>query len=142
MTSLNHSHEKTPAQVRDLLVNAEINPTPQRLQIASLLFRRPQHISAEEVLAQVNRDKSLVSKATVYNTLNLFVEKGIIREVLVDPSRIFYDSNTLEHHHMYNMDTGELTDIAASQISINPLPELPEGQVLESVDLIVKVRSR
>lgn len=142
MMSLTHQPEKTPDQIRTRLTQVGINPTPQRLHIASLLLKREQHISAEEILAGVNRDTACVSKATVYNTLNLFVEKGLIREVLIDPSRVFYDSNTSDHHHMYNMDTGELTDIAAGQIQIDNIPGLPDGQVLDGVDLIVRIRNR
>jgi len=83
---------------------------------------------------------SETSKATVYNTLNLFLEQRLIREVIVDPSKVFYDPNTEPHHHLYNIDTGELTDIDAGSIGITGLPPLPEGMVTEGVDIIVRVR--
>ncbi|MDE2197232.1 MAG: transcriptional repressor, partial [Gammaproteobacteria bacterium] len=75
-----------------------VTPTSQRLEIAEVLFRRPQHLSAEQILAAVNRQQPLVSKATVYNTLKLFSEKGLVREVIADPARIFYDSTAGSHH--------------------------------------------
>jgi Fur family iron response transcriptional regulator len=123
-----------------LLRGHDINPTHQRIEIAHALFSRQSHLSADQVMAIVNTRHSETSKATVYNTLKLFLEKGLIREVIVDPSKVFYDPNTSAHHHFYAVDTGELTDIDASQISISGLPALPAGMVTEGIDLIVRVR--
>ncbi|HHJ15916.1 MAG TPA: transcriptional repressor [Gammaproteobacteria bacterium] len=120
----------------------DILPTQQRLQIAQVLLTRDQHLSAEQVLDLVNASGSRVSKATVYNTLGLFAQKGIVREVNVDPSRVFYDTNNSLHHHFYNIDSGELLDIEPSQMPVNPLPEAPEGSVVESVEVIVRIRSK
>ena len=89
----------------------------------------------------VNEGKDHVSKATVYNTLGLFTRKGLIREVIVDPSRVFYDPNTCDHHHFYNVDTGELRDIKASELAIETLPELPSGTVADGVDVIIRLRN-
>ena len=75
----------------------------------------------------MNGRHSETSKATVYNTLNLFLEKKLIREVIVDPSKVFYDPNTAPHHHFYNVDTGELTDIEAEAIAISGLPAAAGG---------------
>jgi Fur family iron response transcriptional regulator len=119
----------------------EINPTHQRIEIAYALFSRGAHLSADQLLAIVNGRHSETSKATVYNTLNLFLEKKLIREVIVDPSKVFYDPNTAPHHHFYNVDTGELTDIEAEAIAITGLPQLPEGMVTEGVDIIVRIRN-
>jgi len=117
-----------------------ITPTKQRLEIAELLFGRHQHLSAEDVFNLVNGDSARVSKATVYNTLGLFAERGLIREVIADPTRIFYDPNTAPHHHLYDESTGTLTDIPAAQVQISGLPALPEGMRMEGVDVIVRVR--
>ncbi len=141
MSSLSKSDALSTEQLGSLLSKHDINPTPQRMHIAALMLQRKQHISAEEVLAGVNHATPLVSKATVYNTLNLFVKKGLIREVLIDPSRIFYDSNTSKHHHIYNVDTGELTDLSLADIQISNIPKLPDGQVLEGVDLIIRIKN-
>lgn len=130
------------SQVIDLLQAHGILPTQQRVEIAQALFARPQHLSADQVLAMVNRERHLVSKATVYNTLGLFAEKGLVREVIVDPSRIFYDPNTDEHYHFYNVDTGTLEDIDPDQVPLGGLPEPPEGTVTEGVDVIIRVRNR
>ena len=124
----------------EMLRHHDINPTHQRIEIAHALFARGEHVSADQILAIVNDRHSETSKATVYNTLNLFLEKKLIREVIVDPSKVFYDPNTEPHHHLYNVDSGELTDIDASRIEVSGLPQLPDGMVTDGVDIIVRVR--
>ena len=119
-----------------------ITPTPQRVEIARILLARPQHLSAEQVLAALKQGDLSVSKATVYNTLGLFAEKGLVREVIVDPSKVFYDSNCSDHHHFYDVDSCTLTDIDARDIDVGGLPDVPEGKVVDRVDVIVRVRSR
>ena len=126
----------------DLLRRHDINPTHQRIEIAYAMFSRGEHLSADQILAIVNDRHSETSKATVYNTLNLFLEKQLIREVIVDPNKVFYDPNTEPHYHMYNVDTGELTDIDASRVEILGLPPLPHGMVTEGIDIIVRVSPR
>jgi Fur family transcriptional regulator, iron response regulator len=123
------------------LRECQVAPTEQRLEIARVLFSCCQHVSAEQILARVNEAAPLVSKATVYNTLKLFREKGLVREVIVDPSRVFYDPNTAPHHHFYDVDTGVLTDIPAGEITVSGLPSLPPGVVEEGVDIIIRTRT-
>jgi Fur family iron response transcriptional regulator len=118
-----------------------INPTHQRIEIAHALFSRCEHLSADRIMAIVNERHCETSKATVYNTLNLFLEKKLIREVLVDPNKVFYDPNTSAHYHMYDVESGRLTDIDAADIRISGLPALPAGMVTEGMDIIIRVRS-
>ena len=125
----------------ELLRAHDINPTHQRIEIAHALFSRGEHLSADQLLAIVNGRHSETSKATVYNTLNLFLEKKLVREVIVNPHKVFYDPNTSPHYHIYNIDSGELIDIDAKAIAISALPQLPHGLVTEGVDVIVRVRS-
>ncbi|WP_024326621.1 Fur family transcriptional regulator [Thioalkalivibrio sp. AKL19] len=127
---------------RELLRDHAISPTEQRVEIARVMFARHQHLSAEQILAQLMRHASRVSKATVYNTLNLFAEKGLVREVLIDPAKLFYDSNLNPHHHLFHTDTGELEDVDPARIDISDLPPLPEGKELQGVDVIIRVGSR
>ena len=117
-----------------------INPTHQRIEIAFALFSRHEHLSADQVMAIVNERHSETSKATVYNTLKLFLEKLLIREVIVDPNKVFYDPNTEPHYHMYDLQSGRLTDIDAADIKVTGLPELPPGVVTEGMDIIIRVR--
>ena len=125
----------TRDQLVGMLRQHDINPTHQRIEIAYALFSRGEHLSADQVLAIVNGRHPETSKATVYNTLKLFLEKGLIREVIVDPNKVFYDPNTAPHHHFYNVGTGELADIDAAPIEVHGLPALPEGMVTEGVGL-------
>ncbi len=128
----------------DILVKFEhhgILPTPQRLEVAEVLLARPQHLSAEQIIEQLWESGSTVSKATVYNSLNLFTECGLVKECLADPDRRFYDSTTRPHHHYYNTDTGVLSDIPVATIEFPGLPELPPGTRFESAELIVRIRN-
>jgi len=129
-------------QAAQRLRDSDILPTQQRLQIAQLLLVRDQHLSADQVLELVTATGSRVSKATVYNTLGLFAHKGILRQVNVDPSRVFYDTNNSPHHHFYNIDTGELSDIDPSKIPVDQLPDVPMGSVIDGVEVIIKVRHK
>lgn len=124
-----------------VLRSHDISPTHQRIEIAHAIFSCGEHLSADRILMLANDRAAETSKATVYNTLNLFLEKRLIREVIVDPSKVFYDPNTTPHHHFYNVDTGELTDIDAREIRVTGLPRLPRGMVTEGVDIIVRIRS-
>ena len=104
-----------------------VTPTHQRIEIAHALYSRHEHLSADQVLALVNERAPETSRATVYNTLNLFVEKGLIREVIVNADRVFYDPNTRPHYHVYDVATGRLTDIDAAAVQVSGLPDLPPG---------------
>jgi len=97
--------QSTREQLVELLRERGIYPTHQRIEIAHALFSRREHLSADQIMSAVNERHSETSKATVYNTLNLFLEKKLIREVIVDPSKVFYDPNTDPHHHFYDVVT-------------------------------------
>ena len=136
-----HKQSLDRSEVIARLSGRGITPTHQRVEIAQLLFARPQHVSAEQVLAMVNHGLSSVSKATVYNTLNLFAREGLIREVIVDPTKVFYDSNTRAHHHFYNVDNGTLTDVPTGQLQLQGMPAAPAGMETLGVDIIIRVRN-
>ena len=119
----------------------DILPTPQRLEVADILLLKPQHLSAEQIIDRLRDNGSTVSKATVYNTLKLFEKNGLIKERIVDPERRFYDSSTHPHHHFYNVDSGKLTDIAADEIAITGLPDLPAGTKCDGIEILVRIRS-
>ena len=134
------STQFTRDNLADKLRAHGINPTHQRIEIAFALFSRHEHLSADQVMAIVNERHSETSKATVYNTLNLFLEKKLIREVIVDPNKVFYDPNTEPHYHMYDLQSGRLTDIDAADVRVTGLPTLPSGMVTEGMDIIIRVR--
>lgn len=130
------------AKVEAKLREHGVKPTPQRVDIGLLLLAAPCHVSADQILSSLRADGSTISKATVYNTLNLFSRHGIIRELAVDPSRVVYDSTTGAHHHFYNTDTGELIDFDASALEIRGLPKLPEGTETQGIEVLVRIRQK
>lgn len=132
----------SPDKIKSLLLAHGIRPTSQRAGIARILLSQHQHLSADQVLARVNKNESMVSKATVYNTLNLFAEKGLIRQVIIEPGRVFYDSNTAVHHHFYHEDTGMLQDIEADEMTIANMPELPSNTVKSGIDVVIRIRNK
>lgn len=129
-------------EVASLLEQHDIQATRPRIDAAELLMSRKQHVTANQLLDQLNDGRSRVSRATVYNTLKLFVRQGLIRQIVLDGDKTLYDSNTSDHHHMYNLDTGELTDIPASALPVARDLDLPEGTEIEGMDVVVRVRSR
>ena len=124
----------------DLLCRHGIAPTAQRIDIATVLLVRPQHVCAEDLLRMLEGHGIPVSRATVYNTLGLFARKGLVRELFVDAGKVLYDSNTTDHDHVYDVDTGALTDIGPGTIDAGALPALPPGTTVESVEIVIKVR--
>ena len=129
-------------EVVKLLGRSGITITPQRIDVAEVLFVRPQHVSAEQIIDQLRTQGKSVSKATVYNTLNRFVSKGIAKIVNVNPERAFYDSVTTHHHHFYNEDTGEISDIPSDHVVIENMPEVPYGTELSNVEVVIGIRNR
>ena len=129
------------SDILDLFEQHGIQATPQRIEIAEIFLTRPQHLSAEQIIERLHEKGSSVSKATVYNTLNRFADRGLAREIMVDPVRKIYDSSTHTHQHFYNVDTGELCDIENDTIRLAELPELPTGTERESVDVVIRIRN-
>ncbi len=126
----------------EILKSHGVLPTPQRVEVATVLLEKPQHLSADQIIERLRVSGSRVSKATVYNTLHLFGAKGLVKELNVDPSRRFYDSTTHSHHHFYHLDSGELSDIEENEVRIMGLPPLPEGTEQESVEVLIRIRDK
>jgi Fur family iron response transcriptional regulator len=129
------------AQVIDQLRTAGLRPTRQRLALAKLLFEGgPRHVTAEMMRADAQTASIRVSLATVYNTLHQFTEAGLLREIVVDPARSYFDTTTESHGHFYFEDTGVLQDIA-DDVQLERLPTVPQGTVISSVDVIIRLKS-
>ena len=126
----------------DTLRGAGLRPTRQRLALARLLFDgEDRHVTAEQLHSQAERGGVRVSLATVYNTLHQFTDAGLLREVVVEAGRSYFDTNTCGHHHFFDAETGSLVDIPGDQVSIGTLPSAPPGAEIERVDLIVRIRT-
>ena len=129
------------SQVIDRLRAAGLRPTRQRLALAKLLFdcEGGRHVTAEMLHAEALNTNVRVSLATVYNTLHQFTSAGLLREIVVDASRSYFDTGTHEHHHFFYEGSGDLVDIPDEQIRLAKLPQAPNGMVIKSVDVVVRV---
>jgi Fur family transcriptional regulator, iron response regulator len=119
-----------------------IRATDQRLQIACILLGEPQHLSAEQITQALRQDGARVSKATVYNTLNLFAAHGLIRQLTLDGSCAWYDSNVAPHYHFQDEQTGALSDVALREVQFSHLPAPPPGMEVAGIDLVIRLRRR
>lgn len=131
-----------PRRIQALLARHGIQPTPQRVRVAELLFSRDQHLTAEQVIQALGRDGEHVSKATVYNALNLFAQKGLLRALAFDRDRGVFDSNTTPHHHIHVEGSGELIDVPPESVEFSRLPPLPAGTEPVAVEVVIRVRRR
>lgn len=124
----------------DLLQHAGLRPTRQRLALARLLFDgMDRHLTAEQLHAEAVAERISVSLATVYNTLHQFTRAGLLREVVVEPGRSYFDTNTSSHHHFFHERTGELSDIDNGGIALSSLPRPPAGTRIARVDVVVRL---
>ncbi len=123
------------------LRSAGLRPTRQRLALAQLLFNGgDRHVTAEQLHGEAATAAIPVSLATVYNTLHQFTEAGLLREVVVEPGRSYFDTNIYDHHHFYCETTGALQDIPGAAVSVVELPHAPPGTEISRVDVIIRVR--
>ena len=119
---------------------AGLRPTRQRVALSEILFGgEHRHVSAEQLLAEANLSKVNVSLATVYNTLNQFTAAGLLREVVVEAGKSYFDTNTSDHHHFFVESTGRLEDIPADRLMVQNLPAAPAGTRVARVDVIVRL---
>ncbi|RAH99597.1 transcriptional repressor [Acuticoccus sediminis] len=126
-----------------MLKTSGLRPTRQRVALGDLLFARGhRHISAEGLHEEAITARVPVSLATVYNTLHQFTEVGLLREIAVDGTKTYFDTNTDDHHHFFDETNGEVTDIPGDSLSLGRLPEAPEGMEISRVDVVVRIRPR
>ena len=137
------TYEIGPEELRERLRAAGLRPTRQREALWLLLFRGgDRHVTAEALHREAMQAGEQVSLATVYNTLHQFTQAGLLREVVVDSGRAYFDTNTSRHHHFFNTATQELADIPGHAIAVGGLPEAPEGTEVEDVEVVVRVAPR
>ena len=126
----------------DWLAGVGLRPTRQRLTLAALLVGdgEDRHVTAEGLFDAASNAGEKVSLATVYNTLRAFCDAGLMREITVDGSKSYFDTNMTDHPHFYCEDTTELTDAPAQELEIRRLPSLPAGAEIASVDVVIRLR--
>ena len=143
--ALNHERQHFAFAFSEILARlraAGLRPTRQRLALGKLLFAGGnRHVTAEMLHEEAVGSKIQVSLATVYNTLNQFTDAGLLREVVVEAGRAYFDTNTNNHHHFFHVDSGELKDLSDQSVHLAKLPDLPEGTALDRVDVVIRVRN-
>src|SRR5215468_5594704 len=136
----NSARPRTYAHALERLRRIGLRPTRQRLALAKLLFEQgDRHVTAERLHEEAQAAKVRVSLATVYNSLHQFTQLGLLHEVVVEPGRSYFDTNTSDHHHFFFEDEGELMDIPGHEVELTRLPAPPAGTRLHRVDVIVRV---
>ncbi|MAA99019.1 MAG: transcriptional repressor [Stappia sp.] len=122
---------------------AGLRPTRQRVALAEILYSRGnRHVSAELLHEEAEAADVAVSLATVYNTLHQFTEAGLLREVAVEGTKTYFDTNTDDHHHFFIEEENKVVDIPGSGVSMARLPEAPEGMEIVRVDVVVRLRRK
>jgi Fur family iron response transcriptional regulator len=129
--------------VREMMREVGLRPTRQRLALGWLLFAKgDRHLTAELLHEEAVHARFPVSLATVYNTLHQFTGAGLLREVAVDGSKTYFDTNASEHHHFYVEGDSSLVDIPGAELLVDKLPEPPEGYEVARVDVVVRLRRK
>lgn len=120
---------------------AGLRPTRQRLALTRILFENGhRHVTAETLHAEAKTAGVDVSLATIYNTLHQFTTVGLLREVVIDTGKAYFDTNTDDHHHFFFEDSGRLADIPGNEVAIANLPIAPEGMEVARVDVVIRLR--
>jgi Fur family iron response transcriptional regulator len=136
-----HHGAPPPHEIRGMLRRSGLRPTRQRLALAELLYcKGNRHISAEGLHEEAIAKSFPVSLATVYNTLHQFTDAGLLREVAVDGSKTYFDTNTTDHHHFFVEGDNMVIDIPPDRMGIGRVPEPPEGYEISRVDVVVRLR--
>ena len=129
--------------VREMLREVSLRPTRQRLALGWLLFAKgDRHLTAEMLHEDALRARFPVSLATVYNTLHQFTEAGLLREVPVDGSKTYFDTNATQHHHFYVEGNSRLLDIPDAELLVDKMPTPPDGFEVARIDVIVRLRRK
>lgn len=135
------TQDRPYSQTLTRLREAGLRPTRQRLALGRLLFDGgDRHVTAEALHEEAQTAGVSVSLATVYNTLHQFTEAHLLREVVVDSARTYFDTNVSDHHHFFIENAGALMDIDGDKIAITGLPQAPEGTDVARVDVIVRLQ--
>lgn len=129
--------------VKAMLRQAGLRPTRQRMALGWILFGKgDRHLTAEMLYEEAMRAKVPVSLATIYNTLHQFTDAGLLRQVAVEGSRAYFDTNTSSHHHFFIEGRDELVDIPSNEVVVGRTPIPPEGFEIDRVDVVVRLRKK
>lgn len=140
MTPNMNENSSDLTSLEDKIRAADLRPTKQRIALADLLFSSGnRHVTAEKLHGEALENGVKISLATIYNNLHQFTTAGLLREVVVDSSKSYFDTNIEPHHHFFHEESGMLQDISSNKISVEDIPNLPEGTEISSIDVIVRL---
>lgn len=126
-----------------LLRGAGLRPTRQRIALGRLLYGRgDRHVTADILHDEAIRARVPVSQATVYNTLNQFTEAGLLRELIVEGAKTWFDTNVDDHHHYLVEGENRLIDIPGADIAMAAIPQIPDGMEVARIDVVVRLRPK
>ena len=126
--------------IKEILRSKSLKLTKQRLLVASYLFDgHDKHVTAEDLFKKLNKSKSKISLATVYNTLHEFYKNKLINKLSINSEKIYFDTNMSSHHHFYNKEDEMLVDVS-SNLKINGLPNPPKGKKIEKIEVLVHLK--
>ena len=128
----------------DRLRSSGLRPTKQRLTICKILFDRKDtfHFTIDKLKKKIEKStKSKISLATVYNTVHAFKNNGYLKEISLKGNKTFFDTNTKNHHHFYDEDTGKLLDIKNEDILVGKVPHIPNGKKIREIEVTVRIAS-
>lgn len=128
-------------EVIDTLRKHGIRPSAQRVAVAQYVLYADDHPSADQVWNTVRRTFPMLSRATTYNTLNLFVRNGLLRQLDLAEGRVVFDPNTARHHHLIDCDNKRIYDIPWEQIEVRNVDEL-NGFEIDEYQVVLRGRAR
>ena len=129
--------------VKEMLRDVGLRPTRQRMALGWILFAKgDRHLTAEMLYEEASKAKEPVSLATIYNTLHQFTEAGLLRQIAVDGSKTYFDTNVSEHHHFFIEGENALVDIPITDVAVDKMPSVPDGYEVARVDVIVRIKRR
>lgn len=131
------------SELLKLLTRVDLRPTRQRMAVATAMFAKGhRHFTADMLHEEADAAGEKVSLATIYNTLRAFMDVGLLSEITVDPTRVYYDTRVDDHPHFYDEGTGELYDAPAESVAFAKLPTPPDGMQISKVDVVVRLRAK
>ncbi|MDA9180822.1 transcriptional repressor [Pelagibacteraceae bacterium] len=131
-------------EIVNKLRSSQLRPTKQRIRIAEFLFKREKtfHFTVEKLNKIINKkdNSEKVSLATIYNTIDAFKKAGHVKQILTNNNTSYFDTNVSSHHHFYDDETNELTDINYNDIEVNMLPTAPKGKRIKNVEVVISLQ--
>lgn len=127
------------SEIKEKLIGVGLSPTQQRMIIGKYVLVDAGHFTADAVLDLLKADNHNVSRATVYNTLAVFVERGLLHEVVIDHGKVIYDANTEPHYYVVDSETGEIKDVSVDDVTLENLPQMINGKPVEDIHIVFKV---